>query len=225
MSIAALDSSLLYEEPSLYTTVGDSTLDSEDFMTLLITQLENQDPMDPMDTSEMVTQVTQLSTMEATMEMAENMEKLLEYQTSQNNLQLLTLLGNEVTATSNIISLENGEPSGGEFVLSSNAQSCQVEILNSSGNTVTTLELGSLDGDTVYGLTWDGTTSGGAELSDGLYLFIVTATTAEGEEVDVEYRTSGQVTGIDYQSGTALLTLNGSIPVEVGSVLCVDQNG
>ena len=136
MTVSALDSSLLYQETSLYKTVGDSTLDSEDFMNLLITQLQNQDPLDPTDTSEMVSQMAELSNMEATQEMSNNIEKLLEYQVSQNNLQLISLLGNEITASSNVVAVSDGEPGTGEFTLKSDVQSCQVDISDSSGNVI-----------------------------------------------------------------------------------------
>ncbi|MBI5558225.1 MAG: flagellar hook assembly protein FlgD [Deltaproteobacteria bacterium] len=221
-AVSSLDSSLLYKEQSL-TTVGDSSLDSEDFMNLLITQLQNQDPMDPMDTSDMVAQVAQLSNMEATQEMAVNMEKLLDYQVSQNNLQLLSLLGNDVTVSSNVVAVNEGSPGSGEFTLSAAVESCRVDIYNSSGNVVRTINAGQLEGDTLYELEWDGTNSGGTAVADGLYLFEVTGLTAEGEEVEVEYQTTGKVTGLDYQSGSAVLTLDNAIPVEVGSVLKVND--
>jgi flagellar basal-body rod modification protein FlgD len=221
MSVSALDSSLTYQEPSQYTTVGDSSLDSEDFMNLLITQLQNQDPLEPMDTYEMASQMAQFSNMEAIQEMAGSMEKLLEYQVSQNNVQLVSLLGNEVTASSNVVAVNDGQPSAGEFTLAANVESCQVDIYNASGNVVQSLEMGSLDADTAYGLEWDGTNSAGTAVDDGLYLFVVSGVTADGAAADVEYRTTGRVTGLDYQSGSAVLTLDNAIPVDVGSVISV----
>ena len=224
MTVSALDSSLLYQEPSLYTTVGDSTLDSEDFMNLLITQLQNQDPLDPADTSEMVSQMAELSNMQATQEMSNNIEKLLDYQVSQNNVQLISLLGNEVTASSNVVAVSDGEPGTGEFTLASAVATCQVDISDSSGNIIKSLDLGSLEADTTYSLEWDGTNSAGTAVDDGLYLFTVNGTTADGTEAEVEYQTTGTVTGLDYQSGTAVLTLDNAIPVEVGAVIGV-RNG
>ncbi|MCK9293563.1 MAG: flagellar hook assembly protein FlgD [Desulfobulbaceae bacterium] len=223
MTVSALDSSLLYQEPSLYTTVGDSTLDSEDFMNLLITQLQNQDPLEPLDTYEMASQMAQFSNMQATQEMAGNIEKLLEYQVSQNNVQLISLLGSEVTASSNVVAVSDGQPGTGEFTLASAVATCQVDISDSSGNVIKSLDLGSLEAGT-YTLEWDGTNSGGNTVEDGLYLFAVNGTTADGTEAEVEYQTTGTVTGLDYQSGTAVLTLDNAIPVEVGAVIGV-HNG
>lgn len=223
MSVSALDSSLLYNAKSTITTVGDSTLDSDDFMNLLITQLQYQDPLEPMDTSDMASQLAQFSNMEAIQEMADNIESLLDYQVSQNNLQLTSLLGTEVTASSNIVSLSDGKLSDSAFTLSAAVESCEVEIYDSSGNLVDSFEMGSLDGDTTYSLDWDGTNSAGNGVADGLYIFMVTGTTSAGEEVDVTYQTTGKVTGLDYESGSAVLTLGGNIPVEVGSVISVND--
>lgn len=225
MAVSALDSSLTYQAESQYKVVGDSTLDSTDFMSLLIAQLQYQDPTEPMDTSEMASQLAQYGTMEATQGMADNMEKLLEYQTSQNNLQLLSLLGTEVKANVNTMTLSDGNLSTGEFTLDSDASSCSVEIYNSSGNIVKTIDVGDLTADTTYQVDWDGTNSAGNQVEDGIYIFQVNAQNADGGEAGVTYTGSGTVTGLDYSTGEAMLTLNNAISVDVGSVLGVKANG
>ena len=85
--------------------VGSADLDRTDFMTLFITQMQYQDPMKPMDSYEMASQLAQFSNMEATMKMSDNMEELLAYQTSQNNLQLLTLLDKNVETQTNQVAV------------------------------------------------------------------------------------------------------------------------
>ncbi|MCK5405645.1 MAG: flagellar hook assembly protein FlgD, partial [Desulfobulbaceae bacterium] len=95
-------------EPELK-TVGKQELDRTDFLTMFITQLQYQDPMKPMDSYEMASQLAQFSNMEATMKMSDNMEKLLDYQTSQNNLELLSLLDKEVQGNGNMMGVNNGE--------------------------------------------------------------------------------------------------------------------
>ncbi len=223
MSVSALDSSLTYQEPSLYEPVGDSDLNSEDFMNLLITQLQNQDPLEPMDTNEMSSQMAEFSTMEATNEMADNMEKLLEYQMSQNNLQLLTLIGSETTVSANMVGVEDGSLGLGEFSLSEAVDSCQVEIYDEAGNIMQTVDMGRLEAATTYQLQWEATDASGEKVEDGAYLFVINALTSEGEQVGVEYQSSGTVTGIDFSSGTAMLTLDNAVPVEAGAIVSVSD--
>ncbi len=202
-------------------TVGKSKLDRNDFMNLLITQMQYQDPLQPMQSSDMASQLAQFSNMEATMEMADNVEQLLNYQKSQNNLQLLTLLGKEVSSTANMVAVNNGEPSSATFSLAGAADSCSVTIKDASGNVVRTMNLGGLAGDTTYQLSWDGTTNAGTKVDDGPYQFVVSAQDATGKDVDVEYRSSGTVTGVDFSSGTATLTMDNYLPVDVSVITSV----
>ncbi|MCK5227695.1 MAG: flagellar hook assembly protein FlgD, partial [Desulfobulbaceae bacterium] len=110
-------------EPELK-TVGKQELDRTDFLTMFITQLQYQDPMKPMDSYEMASQLAQFSNMEATMKMSDNMEKLLDYQTSQNNLELLSLLDKEVQGNGNMMGVNNGETTWTEFMLTEAAETC-----------------------------------------------------------------------------------------------------
>jgi len=84
---ASTTSTLPIQDTTSLSTVGKSSLDRDDFMTLFITQMQHQDPLEPMDSTDMASQLAQFSNMEATMKMSDNLEKLLGYQVSQNNLQ------------------------------------------------------------------------------------------------------------------------------------------
>ena len=221
MSVSSVNSALpQYEEQSLYPAVGKQELDQNDFMNLLITQLQYQDPMKPMDTYEMASQLSQFSSMQATMKMSDNMEKLLEYQTSQNNLQLLTLLDNKVQAVGNILGVNEGIASSGEFILSEAAETCVVQIYDAAGDLVEMLDAGSLAAGT-YPLDWDGKNSQGETVDDGAYTYGVKAYNKLGEEIEVDYRSSGTVSGISFDSGTAQLILDNYVGVDVGSVVGV----
>ena len=222
MAVSNVSTSIpMVQETSLYEPVGKSELDRQDFMTLFITQLQYQDPMKPMDSYEMASQLAQFSNMEATMKMADNMEALLDYQTSQNNLQLLTLLDKDVRILGNEIGV-NGEEHGiGEFTLEDNADTCVVDIYDSGQHLVRTLDLGSMPADT-YTLDWDGQDSLGEDVADGAYGYVVKAYDISGQEIGVEYQTVGKVTGLDFNSGKARLVMDNYISTDVGAVVGVN---
>jgi flagellar basal-body rod modification protein FlgD len=221
MSVSAVNNALpQYEEEGLFKPVGKKELDQYDFMNLLITQLQYQDPMKPMDTYEMASQLAQFSNMEATLKMSDNMEKLLEYQTSQNNLQLLTLLDSEVEVVGNTVGVDGGEPGGGSFILPEDADTCVVEIYDAGGRLVDMEDLGSLPSGT-YPLEWDGKDARGDAVEDGAYAYKVKAYSALGEELEIDYRARGKVTGINFDNGVAMLKLNNHVGADVGSVVSV----
>jgi len=207
----------MQDEAPLFKPVGKKELDRSDFMTLFITQLQYQDPMKPMDSYEMASQLAQFSNMEATTRMSENMEKLLDYQTSQNNLQLLTLLDKDVQAMGNKVAVSDGEVGRGEFTMPEFAASCRIDIYDAGGAMVDTINLGSVRVGT-YDLNWNGEDSRGNKMEDGLYVFTVEALSETGQKIDVESRMIGKVTGIQFDSGKAELTLDNHIALDVGQV-------
>ena len=200
--------------------VGKSELDREDFMTLFVTQLQYQDPLKPMDSYEMASQLAQFSSMEATMKMSENMEELLAYQTSQNNLQLLTLLDQKVEAAGNQFAVSGGNVGNGKFTLDERVESCIVNIYGPDGRLVKSIDRGVLDSG-IHDVGWDGLDITGNTTTDGPYTFKVEAVTADGTFAEVSYNVGGTVTGIDYASGKAMLTLDNYVNVSVGDVLSV----
>lgn len=192
-------------------------LDRDDFMRLFITQLQHQDPMKPMDSYEMASQLAQFSSMEATMQMSDNMEKLLDYQLSQNNLQLLTLIGKNIETAGNEIGVVDGQVAATNFVLEAAAPFSMVYIYNSAGHLVRTLDLGYRPVGQ-HSLSWDGLDNNGTQVNDGLYRYRVDALTADGSQVGVELRSSGRVTGLAFDSGLATITISGHVQKAVSEI-------
>ncbi|MBU0681563.1 MAG: flagellar hook assembly protein FlgD [Proteobacteria bacterium] len=210
----------LAQADPLFKPVGKQELTSSDFMTLFITQLQHQDPMEPMDSSDMATQLADFSNMEATMRMADSMDQLLEYQTSQNNLQLLTLLDQEVRVYGNGIGVTGDEIGKGEFNLNKDADMAVLEIRDAGNKLVKLIDLGALSmGD--HDVEWDGTDMQGNKVEDGLYVFDVKAYDQAGQQLTADYKATGKVTGIDYETGSAMLVLDHYVPVNVGAVVSV----
>ena len=203
-------------------TVGKSTLDRTDFMKLFITQMQYQDPMKPMDSYEMASQMAQFSNMEATMKMADNMEKLLGYQTSQNNLQLMSLIGKEVVGTGNLMGVTEGKANETKFSLADAANSCRVDIYDAAGRMVDTINLGYTDSGEQT-LSWDAATPSGAVVPDGQYSYVVTALNAAGGKVDVDYQATGKVTGLTFNGGKAQVMVDGYVPLNVADILKVNE--
>lgn len=210
----------MLDEESLYKPVGKSEMDQHDFMNLFITQLQYQDPMKPMDTNEMASQLAQFSNMDATLKMSQSMEKLLDYQTSQNNLQLLTLLDKDVQIVGNTLGVSEGEPGQGEFILPQDADTCVVEIYDAGGHLIKILDMGpAMAGN--YDLEWDGTDMRGDQVEDGAYTYWVKGYDTAGQQLEVNYSVMGNVTGINFENGSAMLTMDEYVNADVGSVVKV----
>lgn len=187
-----------------------SSLSADDFLTILLTQLQNQDPTDPVDTGEMVSSLAALTTMAQQMETNEYLKSLAQYASSSS----ISYIGKTITYSNDQISVSNGTAGTSSFTLASDASSVSVAIYDEDGNAVNTLDLGSLSKGTNT-FTWDGTDSNVSTMDDGTYTFKVSATDTSGKSVSVSTGGTAEVTGIVYQDGDAyLVTDSGNINVD-----------
>ncbi|WP_135076013.1 flagellar hook assembly protein FlgD [Terasakiella sp. SH-1] len=169
--------------------------DLDDFMTLLTTQLQHQDPLDPMDANEFTTQLVQFASVEQQISQNANLEALLQAQENAQLASVASYVGRMVEAESNQVQVYNGEAEF-NYVLHDDAASTLLNIQDDTGRTVF-----SSDGNVSagkHGVVWDGTDLGGQQLPDGLYKLTVTAMDKDGAPVDVTTTTIGKVTGVSY---------------------------
>ena len=175
------------------------------FLTLLVTQLQNQDPLNPMDNSDVTSQIAQLSTVNGITQLNNTLLALSGQVDVSQSMQAASLIGRGVLVPGEKISLGTGEdgtreatPFGVDVV--SPATSVTVTITNSSGVAVRKLELGAQEVG-VYSLEWDGKDDNGINVPDGAYTISVAATTGEGDEASAavaEALTYGRVDSLAY---------------------------
>jgi flagellar basal-body rod modification protein FlgD len=218
---SATTSSLPTYQPSAASApVGKKELDRTDFMKLFITQMQYQDPLKPLDSYEMASQLAQFSNMEATMKMSDNIGKLLQYQQSQNNLQILSLIGRNVQGFGNNLTLVDGSATETAFNISEPADSCIVTINDEKGQLISSINLGRREkGDVNF--TWDGKDSRGNQVADGVYTYDVEALNYYGESISVNTMTTGKVTAVQYNNGIADVKLDNLVEIGVKDILAV----
>ena len=177
---STIASSVLSSMNSTSTTAESSTSAADDlqdqFLTLLTTELQNQDPTDPMDNSEMVTQLAQISTISSIEEVTSTLEGISGQISAAETLQASALVGNGVLIDGNVIQVDSGVATTFGVTLDGDADSVSVTIKNSTGTVVRTLDEGSMSAGT-QALSWDGLQDDGTTAADGAYTFSISATT------------------------------------------------
>jgi flagellar basal-body rod modification protein FlgD len=194
-------------------------LNSNDFMKLLVTQLQNQDPLNPQDSSAFVAQLAQITQVEQTYNINTNLQNLLNSQNNAGALSSVSFIGKQISALGSQISLTSGSPSTLGFTLPSAAAQVSVQISDASGNTVRTLTQGA----TATGansITWDGNDNSNNALSSGTYSFTVTGLNANGQKLTGTPMIQGKVTGVKLDGTTPVLSING-LDVPLTSVVQV----
>lgn len=181
--------------------------DTEDrFLTLLVTQLRNQDPLNPMDNAEVTSQIAQLSTVNGINQLNNTLLALSGQMDVSQSMQAANLIGKGVLVPGSKVALgshpddanlKEATPFGVDLI--SSAAKVVVTILDSSGKAVRQMELGPQSSGVIQ-LDWDGTGDGGTPLSDGAYTVQVAAMDADGKSLPAEALTYGEVSSVAYSS-------------------------
>ncbi|MBT8358787.1 MAG: flagellar hook capping protein [Desulfobacterales bacterium] len=220
MSVYPVDAS--NPNASKITSSKDSALGKDDFMNLLVAQLQNQDPLNPMDSTAFTSQLAEFSSLEQLSNVNENLEYLQMYQSSINNAQAVSFIGKNIDALGDSIQLENGENEEIHFELSADSSSVYVNIYNESGGLVKIIENG-LMGNGKQSLEWDGTDNEGNTLPDGNYKYEVMAVDVNGDKVQTVTYINERVTGVTFKDGVTYLKAGG-MEIPIGDVIEVSEN-
>ncbi|MYM68520.1 flagellar hook assembly protein FlgD [Pseudoduganella sp. FT55W] len=159
--------------------------DQDKFMKLLVTQLQNQDPLNPMDNAAMTSQLAQLSTVTGINKVNATLESLRTDIASTQSSTAISLIGKGILVEGKGIELNSSTDEDGKTTSSSvfgidlpnDAQSVSIEIKDSAGKTVRTMSMTNAEAGT-YPITWDGTTDAKTTAKAGSYTFTVSATNA-----------------------------------------------
>ncbi|MEN6373918.1 MAG: FlgD immunoglobulin-like domain containing protein [Smithella sp.] len=188
-----------------------SSLTADDFLTLLLTELENQDPTDPVDSSTMISEFSSLTQVTQLEQTNEYLASLVDSMSATNNSAAVSYLGRTVTYDNNEITVSDASATSTSFTLASGASDVTATIYDSAGNKVKSIDLGETSAGT-YSLNWDGTNSSGNTVDDGTYTIKYSATDSSGNSISITTGGNATVTGIVYENGTAyLVTANGNI--------------
>jgi flagellar basal-body rod modification protein FlgD len=188
------------------------------FLSLLTTQLQNQDPLDPMDTSEMTSQLVQFTSVEQTIATNTNLEQLISLTKSQTSGNAVDYIGKEVEALSTAAKISNGGSGNWRYSLASNASEVTLTVVDSNGTAVYTETVSEEAG--THDFTWDGTETDGSTAPDGTYFLTASALDSKGEKVNTDVRTKGIVDSVDFTADPPILMI-GNIPVSLENVTSV----
>jgi len=151
-----------------------ATADMQDrFMTLLVTQLKNQDPLNPMDNAQMTSQMAQISTVSGIDKLNATLQALSASMTPNQTLQAVGMIGHGVLVPGSEVALAGGAGLGG-FELPQAADGVKVSIFDQAGALVRNIDLGAQPSG-ISKWQWDGTDNSGAAVAGSNFNFTVSA--------------------------------------------------
>ena len=200
---------------STSTSGSPQMLSQADFLKLLTTQLNNQDPTSPTDSNTMLNQMSQIATVSGINNLLSSFQTLSSSITSGQSLQAANLVGQNILAPGTQAYLTQGGAVSGNFTLTTATSDAKLRVTDSKGNIVNQTDLGSQAAGTIpFG--WNGTDGSGNPVASGVYNVSVTAMIG-GKNTAVKTNLVSQVSSVSLSNGTTPTQLNltglGSIPL------------
>lgn len=193
--------------------------DYSNFLTLLTTQLKNQDPLSPMDTTQFTQQLVQFSAVEQQINGNKKLDQLIALQSTANAYGAVGFVGTQVSADSADVPLQSGK-SKFDYKVEHTSGSATLKIMDATGNVVMLKQVDATVG--THPVEWDGTDYFGSQLADGKYTVSVGYQDAAGKSYSAPITSYGTVTSAQITDGTVYLKM-GDVSVSLDKVLGISK--
>lgn len=190
--------------------------DFTQFLTLLTTQLQNQDPLSPMDSNQFTEQLVQFSQVEQAINTNTKLDDLVSLNLGNSTTAALGYVGLDISYVSAEVALEQGEPTTIKYSLDTPASVSKINIFNEEGNLVYSVDAQKTSG--AHEFEWNGRDFVNNELPSGTYVVRVDSVDIEDNPVNTTTVVTSRVKGIEQQNGI-VYALVGERAVPIDSIL------
>jgi len=198
------------------TTLGTLSGNFQTFLTLLMTQLKNQDPTSPLDTNQFTSQLVQFAGVEQQIATNRSLGQLIDLTQSGQVLQSSAMVGRRVEFASDQLSLQDG--SATVKFTSATAGPVAVAVYNTAGAKVADGLVQANTGSNQW--TWNGRNGNGTQLRDGAYRVAVAGSNTDGSTRALPFTVLGTATGVE-QKDSAIRLQIGGLTVDFNAVKSV----
>jgi flagellar basal-body rod modification protein FlgD len=201
------------------TTLTQKTVTQDDFLKLLIAQLQNQDPLQPMDNQQFAAQLATFNSLGQLIEINNKLGALQTGQGAASQYNAASLIGKEISSAGNEINLVSDSPATIAYQLGANAARVVINVFNGAGALVRRIDAGArAAGDQT--VAWDGKDNAGKSLAAGEYGFTINAVDLAGKPVAASGKIQGVVTGVKLDGAEPVLEV-GVLEVPLSAVSAV----
>ncbi len=189
-------------------TVGNRDLGKNEFLQLLVAQLEAQDPLSPMDAQDFSAQLAQFSTLEQITNVNSTLQEIKGFESALSNTASLNLIGKQIDSPGDTFQHQSGQSRSLNYTLDADATQVEIGIFDATGKEVTTLALAPQSAG-ANRFTWNGLDNDGLPVESGLYGFSVRAQNSEGNSVTAKTFVQGKVTEVIFEGEKAFAIVDG----------------
>jgi len=201
-----------------------NTLGKDDFLKLLMAQLNNQDPLKPMEHQEFSAQLAQFGSLEQLQNIHKGIESLQGGMGNEAKLSALGMIGKSVSANGNEVELMEGQPVNLSFSSKEGVTPIRAQIYSEGGKIVRELDINARTAEA--GLVWDGKDQEGTSMPSGKYTFRVQGVNTNGQSEELGAKLSGRVTAVEMKGNQPVLivqTSSGQSKLDLAKVNSVSE--
>jgi flagellar basal-body rod modification protein FlgD len=218
MTVAATSSTTSSTANTINNALASLASNSQTFLTLLTTQLKNQDPTSPLDTNQFTAQLTQMTGVEQQLLSNQLLQQLVNQSSGSGVTSAVGLIGKNVTASGSTATLTDGSATW-QYTLGGTAANVNVQVTDSSGNLIYSGAAPSGSG--AQSFTWNGKSTSGQQQADGgTYTLTVSAADSTGAAVSVSNAVQGSATAVEQVNGQTMITVGG-VQVPLSAITAV----
>jgi flagellar basal-body rod modification protein FlgD len=200
-------------------------LGKDDFLQLMVTKLQYQDPLNPASDTDYIAQLAQFSSLEQLSNISDELTSSNQWSYLQsqslNNVLASNLVGREVKADFSGVYLDDSGEANFSYTTKQAATEVKFEVLNSSGTHVATISADDVAAGS-HSITWDGKDDRGNSVAAGYYTVKATATNTDGTTFTPDMSVSGIVTNVVYNDGSAYVVIDG-LQIALGDIKSIGQ--
>ncbi|HVV92903.1 MAG TPA: flagellar hook capping FlgD N-terminal domain-containing protein [Hyphomicrobiales bacterium] len=186
------------------------------FLTLLTTQLQNQDPLSPLDTNQFTQQLVEFSSVEQQIQTNQTLSSLLTVNDANQQASAAAFIGRGITADGSSTNLVSGGKATWQITAPAAAPNTNVVITDSSGNQVYSQQISLSSG--VQNFQWDGVETSGQSAPAGMYTMTLDARAADGSSVAATTNVQGTVDGVVFDPTNGPILTMGTLKVPLSSL-------
>jgi flagellar basal-body rod modification protein FlgD len=210
--------------PTTGTTTGSAALNSlssnfSDFLSLLTTQLQNQDPSSPMDSNQFTSELVQFSSVEQQINTNSSLTQLIQLTQAGEVMQSSAMVGKRIEVQSNDLTLQNGKATV-NFTSPASEQAL-ISVTSDSGMKVLDATVTASKGANSW--VWNGENASGTSVPDGTYKVAVTGANADGSTSALAFTVVGTATAVQTNGSSTIQLQMGSMSVPFSAVRSVEN--
>lgn len=172
------------------------------FLTLLTTQLRNQDPLKPLDTEKFTSQLVEFASVEQSIKTNSHLEALIALQGASDRQSALAFIGRDAEFATDKAALANGRAEW-TYTLPADARALSINVLTDKGVVVARSVGEAAAGE--HAFAWNGAMLNGGAAADGVYRLQIEALGADGAKVTADVQSRARVTAASFADGAAKL--------------------